>query len=250
MDRTFNLPQAHRGTVTMFNDDGFPFMEPKACKDWIHDGLTHFFFPRYAKLWHIENHMTSKPNVDYPAFAFYCSLKSVRKNAKKFASMMNQIEDMMGIDGRTITCYSGTGEGKNSAPFIAMAPKFWIRSPVAVSAYLTFIRLSPYMRIGEPFDDFVKRQLDNAATHVDAGYMRMADRAGNLKGLLARSLPCLNREGFSDYLLSCHTRGFACYNSEADASQPMDEESLIALRVQGRKSEMERLKDVPYRRQA
>lgn len=245
------LPTAHRATTTMLNESGHPFMPPARCKDYVHDALTHHFYPRYAALWHITDYKKTAPNINRPTFVVYCGVKSVEKNAKKFVGFINQVESMMGIEDKSITTVSKTGASQNSAPMISIASNFWIRSPIGVSAYLTFLRLTPYMRLGESFDSFIKRQMDSEqCKNINSAYLRIADKNGNLKGLLERSLPCLNREGYSDYLLSCHSRGFSVYNRQSDTENPMEEQALVALRIKGRKAEMERLHAYPYKMNA
>lgn len=248
------LPQSQRGNITLIAENGHPFMLPQACKDFVHDRLTHFFYPRYAKLWHISlmgGSFESKPILDSPVFVFYCSAKTVEKNAKKFARFMNRVESMMGIDGRTEAFVPNSGGSDKSAAFIAIAPNFWIRSPVSVSTYLTFIRLTPFMKLGEAYEAFIERQM-NAKKYAGAtsSYLRLAVANGNLQGFIERNLPCLNREGYSDYLLSNHHRGLSGYNRDGDSEFPVTEEALIALRIDERGSEMERLHAFPYKRHA
>jgi hypothetical protein len=91
-------------------------------------------------------------------------------------------------------------------------------------------------------DSFIERQLDKKENpHPEAGFLRVAHNNGNLQALMERSMPCLNREGFSDYLLSNHGRGFGWYKSEADVHYPMTLAELTSLRIKGRKIELDKL---------
>jgi len=238
----------HRETVAMLDTEGGFFISPQTCKSYILDALTAFFYPEYAELWSVWNPMSahkkprSHPNLDNPEFVIWTGVLSRERNAEKLASFLNNIEEKMGIDGRSEVIIPDTGMSKGAGPIVIKAPGFWVRSPVAVSAMLLFIRLAPRLRVGEDWDGFMNRMSDSAITNYrDAGYIRAADERGNIKALLERSMPCLHREGYSDYLLHAHGRGFAWYHPESDAILPGDESSLKILRIDGRKAELNRM---------
>lgn len=243
----YNFRSSHRENIGLLASNGQMFAGPYSCKDYIHDALTHKLYPEYAKLWAIYPphplNLELAPNFDRPEFVLFCDAKRAERNADKFRGIINQLESRMGLSEQTEMIIPDCGRSEKTGPMIARAPGFWVRSPVAVSAYCTLLRLSIRMKMGESLDDFLNRMLDRQqCPYKDAGYIRVASQNGNLAGLMERSLPCLNREGYSDYLLSSHSRGISWYHSASDGTLPMDEESLKKLRIEGRKFELERVK--------
>lgn len=243
----YNFKSAHREHIGLLGTDGKMFAGPYGCKDYVHDALTIKLYPEYADLWAIyipqPIDTSSPPNLDRPEFVLFCDKNRTERNAEKFRCIINQLEDRMGLGERTEMVLPDCGQGEKTGPIIARAPGFWTRSPVAVSAYCTLLRLAIRMKMRESLDDFFNRMLDKAqAEYKDAGYIRVASQNGNLAGLMERTLPCLNREGYSDYLLSTHSRGISWYHATSDGTLPMDEEGLKKLRIEGRKFEMERIK--------
>jgi hypothetical protein len=221
------------------------FAGPYPCKDYVHDAVCVHLYPQYAQLWGIYRpdpfSPENPPNLSAPEFVLFCDVKRAERNAEKFQGIINQLESRMGLDERTTTIIPECGKSDKCGPFIARAPGFWLRSPIGVSAYCTFLRLAIRMQKGEALDDFIARTLDKAQSPCkDAGYIRVAARDGNLGGLMERRLPCFQREGYSDYLLSSHSRGLAWYHAPSDEVLPRDEASLKTLRIEGRKFEVEK----------
>lgn len=254
MSEEFTFSQGHKQELALLSSTGHFFVKPEGCKDYIHDALAGLFYPEYTKLWSIWHPGSGRegikdknsPNLDAPEFVLFCGIKSREKNAEKFAKIIGQLEEKIGLEDRTITVVpEKAGVSKTAGAFVACAPSFWIKSPVLVSAYCTFLRLTIRMHTDEDFDTFVERMMNpKTATSPDAGYLRIARKNGNLAGLIEKSLPCMHREGFSDYLLSDHGRGFAWYHAESDAVYPMDEKRLKILRIDGRIAQLNRKGDV------
>jgi hypothetical protein len=250
MPSEYNFAPGHRETVAMLDRKGGFFISPQTCKTYVVDALTAFFYPEYAELWSIWNPMSgdkkprNAPSLDHPEFVVWTGVKTRDKNARKLADFLNRLEAKIGVDGRSEVIVPDSGVGKNSGPIVVRAPGFWIRTPIAASAMVLFLRLAPRMRMKESFDNFLARMLDKKETpYRDAGYIRKAAKSGNIRGLLEQSLPCMHREGYSDYLLHTHGRGFAWYHAESDGILPSDEKSLKTLRIGGRKAELNRMNE-------
>lgn len=244
----FNFTEGNRQTIALLSKSGRFWIRPQTCKSYILDALSACFYPEYTELWSIWNpdsglaKPTKKLNLDRPEFVIWTGTKSAENNAEKFCRFINRLEDMAGVDGRTTVIVPDMGKSKNAAPFIARAPKFWIKTPITASAYLLFLRLAIRLKKRESWTRFLDRMMDKKeCPYPDAGYIRLAVRRGNIKGLLEQSLPCLHREGYSDYLLHNHGRGFAWYHPESDGILPSDEKSLKILRLDGRKAELNRM---------
>ena len=239
----YDFSAAMRGQMSLVNTNGKLWMAPQACKDYIHDGMCHHFYPEKTKYRGITNMgLTGDLITNFPVFVLWTCSRRVNKNAKKFAWMINQIEERMGIpkEDWTITQTVDTGRANKSAPFIAKAPALWIKSPVGASAYMTFLRLAIAMRLNESLDDFLLRIVEETYVRTlplkdksyaivrDAGYVKKAKKMGNLTGLIEQSSLCYNREGNSDYLLSTHMRGFSGYSQKEDKHHPTEESVLMA----------------------
>jgi hypothetical protein len=214
--------------------DGSFLCQPVQCKDFIHDTLTAWFYPDYVvrkKIWNPSSATTRPPigpDVERPNFVLYCCAKNREKNGNKFLYLINQVEDAMGLPFRSEVDFPDCKDTKD-APFRAFAPSFWINSPIAVSAYATFMRLSIRMHKEEALRDFIKRIIALKEDGSDVSMMQIAAR-GNLDRMLARDMPALNREGRSDYLLSSHNRNFAHYSPASD-KDAMDEATLLKTKL-------------------
>ncbi len=229
--KDFNFNPGYKGQVTVVNTDGKLFTRPETCKDYIHDAIMFALWPKCAK--QTGNHdigRTGVVNIDAPTFVLWTSSKTVDRNAIKFTQFMNQIESIMGLKP-TVAYAVATGVTPKSVPFVAESDPWWMKSPVAVSAYLLFLRLSVVMRLNESFEDFIARTTGDKGKNYniqrDIGYLKVAKKKGHLTGLFEKSLPCFNREDYSDYLLSNHGRGLSQYSLKADESQPMKTEELF-----------------------
>ena len=229
--KTFDFDVGARGQLSVVATDGKLFLRPQTCKDYIHDGVTRGVYRKYAKGASLHNPgCKGTLNKENPTFVYWTSIDTVQRNAEKFAQMMNQIESIMNLQP-TVAYPVDTGIGDNAAPFVAEADSWWMKSPVAVNAYVLLLRLSVAMKLGESFDNFIDR-MSEMKTHDaysirrDAGYLKEAREKGHIAGLLEKSLPCFNREGHSDYLLSYHERGFVKYKKKTDSAFPMDEDGL------------------------
>lgn len=230
----FDFTQGYKGQVTVVSTKGSLFTRPETCKDYVHDAIMHAIWPVAAKAINVSNvGLKGAINLETPTFVLWTSPKKVERNAAKFAQFMNQIESIMGLR-MTVAHPVATGITTQSAPFIAEADSWWMKSPVGVSAYLLFLRLAIAMRLNESFESCIdritsgKHDSKNAAIGRDAGYLTMAKKKGHLTGLLEKSLPCFNREDYSDYLVSSHGRGFSMYSLKADESIPMTTDKLIS----------------------
>ena len=237
----YNFQSAHREQVGLLGADGRMFSGPHGCKDYVHDSVCELLYPNYVSLMGAyrpePTRIDSPPSFERPEFTLFCDVNRAERNGEKFRNLMNQLESRMGLS-QTEIVMPECGKTEKSAPFIARTDAFWLRSPVLLSAYLTFLRLAIRMHMGEPLDDFLTRMLDKAKSPgKDSGFLRVANKNGNLSGLIERRLPCMNREAYSDYLLSSHSRGFAWYHAASDDTLPIKEADLFNLRIEGRKHE-------------
>lgn len=248
----FQFSQGHKQTLAILDSEGKFFIPPQACKDYLPDALTAYLYPEYSALWSIwypempKDLKKTAVNMDKVHFVLFCGKKSREKNGEKFRNLINEFEERLGLPEKTtLIVPEEAGCSKDSGPFIVVAPNFWVRSPVLVSAYCTFLRLSIRMHTDENWDQFIKRMGDKKEqNNKDAGYLRLAIKNGNLQGLIDRRLPCMHREGYSDYLLGQHGRTFAWYHAASDATFPMDEERLKLMRIEGRKASLVKDEDV------
>lgn len=245
-----SLRPGERQHVSVIAANGQQFMPPQSCKSYIGDALCAYFYPEYAGLWSVWNphsgdrKPSGKLDLDKIQIATWTSAKTREKNAKKLAYLLNQIEECIGAEAKSETYCPNTGVSKNSAPIVVRAPGFWLKSPVTLDALILFARLSPRLRKKESLDKFQERMLDKGESkHQDCAYIRKAIHRGSFGMLLEHSLPCMNREGHSDYLLHHHARGFSWYHPESDDIYPKDEKSLKVLRIEGRKAELNRLNE-------
>lgn len=244
---SYILPPGSRESIAILSEDKKVFAGPFQHRGYVHDSMTFLFYPEYAALWaQFKPHpldLDKRPNLERPEFVLWCSLKRMDKNGEKFRSIINQVESRLGLEQRTDVVVPGdTGLSDVAGPFIAQAPNFWIRSPISLSVYALFLKLSIRMKLGESLDDFIGRMLDaKESAYNEAKTLRIANKLGNLKGFFDRSLPCLNREGYSDYLLSADSRDLAWYHAPSDSTLPMNETGLRELRIEGRKFELSRM---------
>lgn len=248
---SYNFAPGHRETIALLANDGSFFVGPQNCRSYIVDALCSLTYPGYAEIWSIWNPIYGdkkpgkSPNLDSPEFVLWTGLKSVENNAKKLSGFLGELEGRIGLEPLSEVIVPNTGQSKTSAPIVIRANRFWIKSPVATSALLTFIKLTPRMRRGERFDDFMARMFDKKLSpYQDAAYLRAANKRGNIRGLLDRSLPAFNREGFSDYLMHSHSRTFSWYHPESDNLYPKDESNLNILRIDGRLDELSRMHEM------
>lgn len=247
----YDFAAGQRQQVAMLTTGGKFFIRPQSVTEFLVDALTGFIYPEYAELWSIwspesgRDKTPGKPDMRRPQFVTWTSQKTVKKNAKKLARFINQMEAALGIDDdHRTTCIvqEKVGVGKSVAPIIVITGPFWVKSPITLSFFLTILRLCHKMRLGERFDEFFDRLQDAKANACkDSALIRNAVKKGNLPALIKRELAATNREGFSDYLLHSGGRTFAWYHNPSDAVMPLDEESLMVNRVQGRAAELNRM---------
>lgn len=220
--------------VSIVNMDGELFLKPQSCKDYVQDVIMHFLYPKLAKVLNIYNvGFSGSPSLDKPVFVYWSTKKTAERNSIKFLHLINQLEKIMGLEP-TVSYPVNTGTSKSSCPIVAEADVWWMKSPVALSAYLTFMRLCIAMRLDESFDDFIARITKNpgASTNYaiqrDCRYIELAKKKGHLAGLMEKSLPCLNRDGYIDYALSGHDRGFSGYKLKLDERFPLTKDELFS----------------------
>jgi len=114
----------------------------------------------------------------------------------------------MNIRGRTKCVVPNSGMTSATAPFIAQTPVWWIKSPIALSAYMIFMCLSVNMKMKEKFETFISRIIKDARKR-EAGYLRQALFNGTLESFLDKSLPDLNKRGKSAWKGYKYAQGFA-----------------------------------------
>jgi len=222
----------------MLNSDGRIAFEPLVNKDYIHDVITRQLWPEYADLYGVHTpQVVGTIDLHATPFVFFCGKKSVEKNAEKFNSVINALEGAIGLRELTTVSIPKDGAGKDSAPFIAVAPSWWTKSPVSLSLYVILLRLTPKMWTDEKgWDGFLTRMLDEKEhPQKDATYLRMINASGNLDAILGGQAPCMNRENYADYLLSSHIRNIVTYDPIEDASYPLSEDGLVKFRIDSRR---------------
>ncbi len=236
----FNFGSGYRGQLSMVNTKGELFLDAQACKDAVHDALTYQIYNGYANVSdQMANHTRhGEAILTNPIFVLWTSPKTVERNAAKFMQLMNKIESILELPTKTVAYAVSSGVvDEKASPFVAEAPSWWLTSPISVSAYLTIMRLAVFVRINEGVDEFIARVIERAksekgnfAIRRDCKYLQIAIRKKNWEGLLNKSLKCLNREDFSDWLFSTNTRGFAIYDSTSDKG-PMTEREILDLQA-------------------
>jgi hypothetical protein len=228
----FDFKNAQKGQLSLVATNGKLNFPAQTCKDYAKEAISYSVNRDWSATKGVyDAGVKGQINLGNPMFVVWTSPDTVERNALKFTQLINQIETIMGLS-LTVAYPVNTGIGNNAAPYVAEADSWWIKSPIAADAYMLLMRLSIAMRLNEPLEAFVERicalqKHDKYSITRDAGYFRLAKSKGNLTGLLEKSLPCFNREGYSDWLLSFHERGFSHYNTERDATIAMDEKSLV-----------------------
>lgn len=217
----FDFKTGLMGQLSVVGTNGKLFLPPQTSKDSIHEAITWSIYPEFAERRKIDKHKSNgQVKLDNPIFVHWTSTENSERNSIKFSRIIGQIEDIMGLTP-TIAYPVEAGAGGTASPFVAKVDSWWMKSPISVSAYLLFMRLSIAMRFDEPLDAFINRMLNiKAAARYsikrDAGYLESAHKKGNLSGLFQKTLPCLKRDSYSDYLLSKPDRGFSNYSIAKD----------------------------------
>lgn len=246
MKKINKFPRSQRQTVSFMHEDGTQLwngMTADGCKDEAVYKLTRQIEPEYANLTGIMPGVVTsslKVNLERPGFIMYMSPKNLERNAEKFLRIIHSIEEILGVEQSEVQLVE-TPEKWKAIPFIAIADPFWIKSSVAAHFYFTLMRLAPYMKMREKLSKFLDRIVERRVAKKDgedtikavkeAGYIHAAQNSGVLAGFMERELPCLNREGLSDWLLSTRGRGIATYSIKSDSVYPTDRESLYQMRV-------------------
>lgn len=238
------FPKAHRRTISMLHENGTTtFWKPVVCKDELINRLIKQIVPQYANIWgYNPDTPLSKirANLDRPGFVVYLGREQREKNALKFIEIIHQVEEILGIEHPSAPELPKVGEDRKSAPLVVRADSWWIRSPVSLSFYFVLLRIAPFMRMRESFDKMVARirkrqhetKKDGFSKKIkEALYIEKSKKNGNWDGFLNKTLPCLNREGRSDWLLQTTGRGIVSYNQGFDIEYPMSYDELFNLRV-------------------
>lgn len=236
-------------TMCLLDKEGRMVGTPQGCRAYLADILATLHYEEYVNLhsiWSpISGHVIEvyKKSVDLenPTIAIWTSAKNRDKNALKFVSIIHEIEESLGV-GLSEVVTDEIPEDSKTGHFIVKASNFWAKSPVLISALTLLMRLSIRMRLNESLNEFFERLLKkNECDYPDAAIFRQAFKCGNITELLEKSLPCIAREGYSDFLLHEHHRGIAWYHSPSDGIFPLDEKRLKVLRVDAVKFELDRL---------
>lgn len=233
----FDFNPALKGQISAVATNGKLLFPAQTCKDYTRCGIGHGVHGSWAKGIGLFNPgvKNKKISLERPLFVYWSSPNTVERNAVKFTQIINQIETILDIPlSVAYPVDSGISDDSNvGAPFVAEADAWWLKSPVAIDAYLLLMRLSITMRLNEDLQVFFDRitgkipHSKHAITR-DAGYLTRAKKIGNLTGLLEKTMPCLNREEYSDHLLATDERGFSQYDIHSDSKNTMDEASLIS----------------------
>lgn len=242
MSKNVGFPKAHKRSVSMLHLNGktiaFPGIDH--CKDQLQQKVCRQLYPDYANLHGLAGGIALKAlkaNLERPGFILYTGKDHRERNAAKFLNLIHQIEQTLQLPTLSSTEIPEMPEDAKSGPIIAIADQWWVKSPVNLTAYFTFFRCAPYMKMRESLKKFLVRirtrknaQEDQKAV-VEAAYIESAINNGTMSAFMEKSLPAQNREGFSDWLLDTATRGIVTYNRVQDAKFPMSEKELYQLRV-------------------
>jgi len=229
----FDFASACAGQLSAVSRKGELLFPPQTCKDYTKDGISRGVNRDWATKRNQYDPGVKKGQIslERPTFVYWTKPDTVDRNAVKFTQLINQVETILSVPASHAYPVS-SGATDDAAPFVAEADGWWVKSPVATDFYLLLMRLSITMRLNEDLQLFIDR-MTGTASHSrhpitrDAGYLNRAKINGTLSGFLENSLPCLNREGYSDHLLSSNERGIASYSIKADKKHPLDEASLI-----------------------
>lgn len=242
MTTKFGFPRAHKRSVSMLHQNGkrIAFASVDHCKDQLQAKVARQLYPDYANLVGLANGLalsSLKANLERPGFILYTGKDHRERNAGKFLNLIHQVEQTLQLPTLSSTEIPEMPEDCKSGPIIAIADQWWVKSPVNLTAYFTFFRCAPYMKMRESLKRFLERirtrknNQEDAKAVVEASYIETAINNGNFSAFMEKALPAQNREGFSDWLLATQTRGIVTYNRAADAKYPMTEKELYELRV-------------------
>jgi hypothetical protein len=229
----FNFPEAVASQLSAVSLKGELLFPPQTCKDYTKDGISRAVNWEWAsknRLYNPGVAENSRIDLEHPMFVTWTYNKTVERNSIKFRQMINQVEELLGISP-SVAYPVSSGASQSAAPFVAEMNSWWIKSPVSTDFCLLFMRLSIAMQLNEGFNEFLKRMFSKLphkyAIDRDVSYLKSARDNGNLTGFLEKSLPCLNREGYSDHILSNSTRGFSNYSIKFDSAFPLTESELL-----------------------
>lgn len=220
------------GTLGVIAEDEKLAFGPASCKGYIADVFGRAHGPA------MQQTINSAFKGDLPkgalVLAFWSSKDTRDSNAEKFCAIINELEELMDVNGRTeVICPDIPEElkdKKTGAPFIAIAPKWWEKWPVMVSFYCLMMRLSPFMVHGESFKEFRSRTLKRRGADTNIGYFCTISDNGNLDMILTRSANFFKRKGYSDWLLHRHDRGIVDYEDTMDKELPITKSAICKYR--------------------
>jgi hypothetical protein len=223
----------YNSTVGLLGPKRELYLDGQSCKDFIHDAITHAFYPEYAVNYGVYDYRLVKTPLNPERLEAYVFVRGDEYDRchERFSRVIADLEERMGLERRVEVFYlNGEKKSGSTRPIVASLHPFWFKTPVAVSMFLSLFRGAEAIKKEHTFDGFMDDVIARKVNWRDAGYLRVANHYGNINGFISRSLPCMSREGFSDYLLSHHSRGIAWYHAQDDAQYPMREEELKAIR--------------------
>jgi hypothetical protein len=217
-------------TVAILNSEGQLLYGPTACKNYIHEVYALVHRSKDIVRDHVKSAIKGTARTDCAPFVLYCAPKTREQNSAKFCAIMNELERHLRTVGRTQVNVPFWDDKQLTAPFVAIAPLWWTKSPVMIAFYILMLRLSLRMRLNEPFDKFRARLVKCRDTHRDVEIFKEIIDNGNLDGLLNKTLPCMRRKQYADHLLSQHDRGIADYDAKADGKIPIGVDDILKWR--------------------
>lgn len=236
------FPKAHKRSVSMLHKNGKTIGYPQVdgCKDALQQKICRQLYPDYSNLHSLAHGAPlskMQANLDKPGFVLYTSLENRERNAAKFLKVIHQIEGLLEVPTSSTIELPAMPEDCKSGPIVAIADQWWVKSPINFSVYFTFFRLAPFMMMRESLNKFITRIRTRQVADGDkkpvpeANYIETAINNGNLSAFLEKTLPCMNREGFSDWLLATSNRGIVNYSRADDKKFSLKEDELFKLRV-------------------
>jgi hypothetical protein len=247
------FPKAHQRSISMLHKNGITIGFPSVdgCKDQLQQKICRQLYPDYANLYGLAGGLPltkCQADLTNPGFIVYVGKEGRERTAAKFLRMIHQIEALLDVPTVSTTELPEVDETCKSGPIVARTDQWWLKSPISVTLYFNFLRMAPYMKMRENLQKFLTRIRQRTVADGDtkavteASYIETAINNGNLAAFFGNTLPCMNREGFSDWLLATATRGICNYNAKDDKKFPLKEEELYNLRV-GKEVEKARKKN-------
>lgn len=207
----------YAGEMGILNKNGHLAFELVGCKEEFYWAVAKWIGFRKHKLRDYVNDALSGPYVESDVdtrkmrvVIIYRDREARKTAAMRVLQVMEYLRKRLNLRTKTVVACSG-GSGKT---VLVELDRWFLRSPVSISAALTFIRGALFSTFDfDSLDSFIEEMVnldskaemlayedyqENSLVYDDAAHFRMASDNGNLDEFLDKSLPCLRRRGFSD----------------------------------------------------